>query len=392
MAAGTKIYDGRNLSTRGNAVVVTLQYRLGPLGFLVHPGLEPENPDMISGNYAVLDQIRALTWVQQNIGTFGGDPDRVMVFGQSAGGLDVGNLLVSPLASGLFQRACIQSAVPVVNSYADGKAKGTAWVNGFSNATSDVGKIADLRALDWQTLVAAEEIPVSGGQVQMNWEAVKDQKVLTALPKDAFASGSFNQVPLMIGSDADEVSRSVPATVTPEMVAGLLLQTVPAALQDQARLLYPPGSTAKEARNSYVQILTDSQFTTPVRRTARAVAPKSASPVWRYFFTYHQAGVLDIFGAYHGIELLYLFNTWENSPLANGPLFTSDDQAVEDIALRYWVNFARTGDPNGTGLAVWPQLQGSQDCYLEITPAPNGSQCGVRTDKSDFWDAVAAYK
>ncbi|MBK7970248.1 MAG: carboxylesterase family protein [Bacteroidetes bacterium] len=100
---GTQMYFGKNMSERGNVIVVTIQYRLGPLGFLVHPGLEPENPNNVSGNYAVLDQILALNWIQNNIAAFGGDPSRVMIFGESAGGLNVGNLLTSPLATGLFR-------------------------------------------------------------------------------------------------------------------------------------------------------------------------------------------------------------------------------------------------------------------------------------------------
>ncbi len=109
ITGGTPIYFGKNMAERGNAVIVTIQYRLGPFGFLVHPGLEHENINNISGNYAVLDQILALTWVHHNIANFGGDPSKVMIFGESAGGVDVVNLSTSPLASGLFQRACIQS-------------------------------------------------------------------------------------------------------------------------------------------------------------------------------------------------------------------------------------------------------------------------------------------
>src|SRR3989338_5553659 len=114
---GAQMYFGKNLAERGNAVLVTIQYRLGPLGFLVHPGLEPENANGTSGNYAVLDQVLALTWIQNNISNFGGDPNKVLVFGESAGGLNVGNLLTTPLANGLFQRAAIESAVPIISEY-----------------------------------------------------------------------------------------------------------------------------------------------------------------------------------------------------------------------------------------------------------------------------------
>jgi len=116
-AGGTQLYFGKNLSERGDVVVVTIQYRLGALGYLVHGGLEAENGNNVSGNYGVLDQILALKWVQNNISNFGGDPSNVMIFGESAGGVNVGNLLTTPMAKGLFQRACIQSAAPVINPY-----------------------------------------------------------------------------------------------------------------------------------------------------------------------------------------------------------------------------------------------------------------------------------
>ncbi|TNF40822.1 MAG: carboxylesterase, partial [Bacteroidetes bacterium] len=111
-SGNTMIYSGKNMAERGNAVVVTIQYRLGPLGFLVHPGLDAENANTKSGNYAVFDQILALQWIQNNIESFGGNPSKVMIFGESAGGVNVGNLLTTPLANGLFHRACIQSASP----------------------------------------------------------------------------------------------------------------------------------------------------------------------------------------------------------------------------------------------------------------------------------------
>jgi para-nitrobenzyl esterase len=170
------------------------------------------------------------------------------------------------------------------------------------------------------------------------------------------------------------------------MVSALIAGTVPSAYRAQALQLYPPGNTADEARSSYVQILTDRQFTSNVRRTARAVAPQQSEPVWRYFFTHRHAGAQGSFGSYHGIELFYVFNTWENAPNAH---FTPDDTAVQAQMLQYWVNFARSGNPNGAGLAMWPQFDSSADCYLQIAAISDGSHCGLRTEKSDFWDLVS---
>ena len=395
LSAGTRLYDGRNMATRGQAVVVTIAYRLGPLGFLVHPGLEAENAAHTAGNYGAMDQIKALKWVQANIGNFGGDPNRITIFGQSAGGVDVGNLLVAPSAKGLFQRAAIHSAVPQLGGYEEARTAGIAFIDRFAATGSDTQKIASARALDWRPLIATETNPVPGGVVQMNWRPVLDRQVFPLDPDSAFQSGRYNRVPLLIGSTADESSLGAPAVVSPPMVTALLTAAVPAPLRPQAFRLYPPGQTADQARHSLVQVLTDSQFTSPVRRSARAIAAAATptatatatEPVWRYFFAHHHAGPQAAFGAYHGIDLFYLFNNWENSPVA---LFTAADAAVQSQMLAYWVQFARTGNPNGTGLPHWPRYAGGTDCYLQLTATPDGSACGLRTEESDLWDAVRA--
>lgn len=389
---GTEMFFGKNLAERGNAVVVTIQYRLGPLGFLVHPGLEPENPNGVSGNYAILDQILALTWVKNNISNFGGDSTKVMIFGESAGGLNVGNLLTSPLAAGLFQRACIQSAVPVIGDYNAVKADGVAFVNDFTTVGTDVQKINYMRTLSSDSLVSSETPPLSGGAVGMNWLSVLDSVVFMDYPLGSFQSGNFNHVPLMIGSNSEEMSLSAPPTVFPFMVTALIDTIVPVPLQPQATLLYPPGSTTADARASYIGILTDAQFTSPTRRVAQCVSQNQTEPVYRYFFTHkHSIAALAPYGSYHGMELFYVFNTWEDALLGTGPLFSAQDDSVQTAMLNYWVNFANTGDPNGGSLETWPSYASATDCYLEIKATPNGSQCGLRTLQSDLWDSSVGF-
>lgn len=392
LTGGTQIFFGKNMAERGNAVIVTIQYRLGPLGFLVHPGLESENINNISGNYGVLDQILALTWIQNNIANFGGDPSKVMIFGESAGGLNVGNLLISPLASGLFQRACIQSASPVLNSYNDSKNKGIAYVDSFTTVGTDVQRIAYMRALSKDSLLHFASSPLVSGIVQMNWQPVVDNIVFTDFPTQVFQSGSFNKVPLIIGSNSEEMSLSAPQTVLPFMVTALINSTVPSAFQSQAQLLYPSGSNNTQARQSYVGILTDRQFTATTKRTAQCVSQNQTEPVWRYFFTHkHTIVPLAAYGSYHGMELFYVFNNWENATFGSGILFKPADDSVQNVMLDYWINFAHTGNPNGSGLVNWPPYQSSTDCYLEIKATPNGSQCGLRTAKSDLWDDVLGF-
>ncbi len=389
---GTQMYIGKNLAERGDAVVVTIQYRLGPLGFLVHPGLEPENTNNISGNYAVMDQILALTWVKNNIANFGGDPNKVMIFGESAGGINVGNLMLTPMAANLFQRACIQSAVPVVGDYNTVKNDGVAFVDSFISTGTDVQKISYMRTLPADSLVKDQESPLTGGTVGLNWLAVKDNVYFNDFPQQAIQNGNFNKVPFMIGSNSEEMSLSAPPTVLPGMVTLLINSTVPSSLQAQANTLYPPGTTTTQARQSYIGILSDAQFTANARRTAQCVSLNQTQPVWRYFFTHkHTVSVLAPLGSYHGMELFYVFNNWENTTLGSGPLFKPQDDSVQNAMLKYWVNFANTGNPNGTNLVSWPQYNASSDCYLDIKATPNGSQCGIRTAECNLWDNSIAY-
>jgi len=278
---GTNIYSGKNIAERGNAVVVTIQYRLGPLGFLVHPGLEQENANGKSGNYAVLDQILALKWIRNNISNFGGDTSKTMIFGESAGGVNVGNLLTTPLASGLFQRACIESAGPVLNDYSESKNSGIIFVDDYITTGSNTEKIAYLRSLPADSLIKAETNPTAGGIAQMHWQPVVDNVIFPGFPIQTFQTGIFNKVPMMIGSNSEEMSLSSPAVVYPFMVTALINTYVPSAYKALALQLYPPGANNTEARKSYVGILTDAQFTSITRRTAQCVSKNQAENVWR---------------------------------------------------------------------------------------------------------------
>ncbi len=390
---GTNIYSGKNMAERGNAVVVTIQYRLGPLGYLVHPGLELENINGVSGNYGVLDQILALKWIRNNISNFGGDTSKTMIFGESAGGVNVGNLLTTPLAAGLFQRACIESAGPVLNAYADSKNSGITYVDNYITTGTNTEKIAYMRSVPADSLVKSETSPTAGGIAQMHWQPVIDNVIFSGYPMQTFQTGVFNKVPLMIGSNSEEMSLSAPAVVYPFMVTALINTYVPAAYKTQALMLYPPGTNNTEARKSYVGILTDAQFTTITRRTAQCVSKNQSENVWRYFFTHkHTIAQLATYGSYHGMELFYVFNNWENTTLGSGILFHAQDDSVQKRMLKYWVNFANTGNPNGIGLVNWPDYHKSADCYLEIKATPNGSQCGLRTVQTDLWDAVSGFK
>lgn len=387
-AAGTAIYDGFLLAERGPAVVVTVEYRLGPLGFLVHPGLDLEGAQGTSGNYGLLDQIHALKWVRNNIDRFGGDPERVLVFGESGGAVDVAALLASPVAAGTFTRAAIQSGAPTAQSYDVAIARGLALADTMDCAGSPAEQIDQLRDLHPDTLVSVLEQPFSGGLVEQAWGPVVDGWVLPMKPGEAMESGAHNRVPLLVGSNADETAPMVPAIIVPAWVDSFFHAFLPADLVDDALALYPPGDTVLQAREAFVQATTDGQFTRMARLMTRAVAGQQTEPVWRYFFTHRLSGENAFFGSYHGLELFFVFQTVEESIYADE--LTILDEAVTAWCRTYWVNFADTGDPNGPAAPDWPVHDPIRDTYLDLDALPSAGE-GLRPAQCDFWDAVAAY-
>ncbi len=393
IVGGARIYDGRNLAKRGGVVVVTLQYRLGALGYLVHPGLEAESAWGKAGNYGAMDHLAALQWVRQSIEAFGGDPERITIFGESAGAVNVGNLLVMPAAKGLFHRAILQSGSPRLRGYNVARAEGNAFAQKLGATGAADQQIAYLRSLPPDSLVSMDSAPISGnGTAQAPWQPVLDGYWFLQEPLGVISNGQHNHVPLLIGSNSEEMSFYVPVVVTPQMFQTFVQAIIPPVYEPQVLAAYPPGTTTEQARASYVALVSDLQFTAPTRRVADCVSKNQVEPVWRYFFTFrHTVSVLQSFGAYHGMELFYVFNTWENAALGSGPLFRPADDSVQQNLLRYWTNFARTGDPNGSGLVSWPEYASPADCYLELKATPNGLQCGVRTAESNLWDQIVGF-
>ena len=389
-AAGTALYFGKNISSRSDVVVVTINYRLGALGFMVHPGLDAESPTSKSGNYAVLDQILALKWIKNNISLFGGDTANITIFGESAGGVNVGNLLLAPKAAGLFHRAIIQSAVPNLITYNEANNQGVQLVNSFANATgTDAQKIAFMRSLPADSISLKNTSPLAGGLLQLGWGPTIDNVHFNQFPNVIFQSGNFNKVPVIIGSNADEMSLNAPLVVTATMVTTLINAKVPPVYRQQVQTLYPVGNTNAQARKAYVDILSDAQFTASVRRSARCISQNQTQPVYQYFFS-HALTIPQLapYGAYHGIELFYVFNTLENSSLGFGNLFKPQDDSVQKNTRTYWTNFARNGNPNGTGLVNWQAFTAGPECYLEIKATPDNSQCTLRKQKLDLWDEI----
>ncbi len=369
-------YDGSALARRG-VVVVTINYRLGALGFLAHPALTAESPDRTSGNYGLLDQIAALRWVQAEIGAFGGDPTRVTVFGESAGSLNLLLLMAAPAARGLFHRAIAQSGAPmgVMPRLAAAEPSGLALAEALGIAAND---LTSLRTVPADSVRAAADRLQAAGRLTLG--PVVDGALLPDAPGRLFDRGAQAAVPLLIGSNAREMS-SLPYYLPrfDRTVAGYqaYLQSTAGPLAARLGALYP-AATDGEVESALTSLVTDLFFTCPSRFAARRMA-KAGAPAWLYHFTRVRPGG-EALGAYHGAEITYAFGNLE-AWLPN----TGEDRALSDVMMRYWVRFAETGDPNQPGLPPWPAHTADSDRYLELDASP-AVRTGLRAEACDLAD------
>ncbi len=371
------ITSGTQFAKQG-VVLVAANYRVGRFGFFAFPALSREHPEEPKGNYAYMDQIAALQWVKRNISAFGGNPNNVTIFGFSAGGVSVHSLLTSPMARGLFQKAIVESggardgvltARPMSRDGVDPNYPVSAETIGINFARSmgiegtDQAALARLRAL------SAEEVlrgaPAQPGVKMPSYETtpILDGKLITETAETAYKAGRAPRVPLMLGSNsADSAGPRIRATTKEQLFAHF------GQWSAQAKAAYDPdGSTdlatlVLEANNDFGQA-------EPARFAARAFAA-NGSPVYLYRFSYVQSAMRERMraGTPHGGELAFVFGTLGAGGFGPPIPPTAQDQAVSRMAQGYWVNFAKTGDPNGPGLPEWPRYDPSKDLIFEFHP------------------------
>ena len=367
-------YDGEELAKKG-VVLVTFNYRVGIFGLLAHPELSRESIHHTSGNYWFLDQLAALEWVQRNISAFGGDPKRVTIIGQGAGSWSVNLLTASPLAKGLFQRAIGESGAnfePMTKRLPEMELAGAIWAQ-FMGADS----MGALRAR------SADEIrsKAPGAFPRLAFLGYVDGWVLPEEVYAIYSKGKQNDVPVLIGSNADEGTAFTPSPFTIELF-GKEAQRRFGRQAEEYLKLYPVNSDA-EAWASWAATYRDEGYGWPMRTWARMQTKTGKSKAHLYYFSHVPPGPIgNRFGAYHSAEVNYVFHNLEPS----NRIWQAVDRKLADMMSSYWVNFAATGDPNGKGLPKWPAYEQRTDLLMEfgdevtMRPVPHKAQL-------DFFEA-----
>ncbi|HSE97049.1 MAG TPA: carboxylesterase family protein, partial [Blastocatellia bacterium] len=380
-SGSNRVYDGASLAKKG-VVIVTINYRLGPLGYLAHAELTAESPNRSSGNYGVLDQIAALKWVQKNIAAFGGDPSRVTIFGESAGSWSVNALVASPLAKGLFHRAIGQSGGSfgpgtLLKEDRGGRPSAEKIGAAFAKAAG-ADSIKALRALPAEKIIDVFNNDPEGRKFRT--QPVVDGWVLPDEIRNIFAEGKQNDVPVIVGSNANEMTTlTVPATI-PRTIDDYRkrVESQYGNITDQLDALYPVKSDA-DAATAYLGVLRDVSFTLPMRTWARMTGT-GRSKAFLYFFSHVPPHPNSKYlGAYHAGEIIYVFNNLHLRSQAYGEA----DHRVAEAMSTYWVNFATTGDPNGKGLQRWTPYNRETEPYMDFGSTIQ-SRNNLLKDQLDF--------
>ena len=356
------VHNGEHLARKG-VVLVSIAYRVGQLGFLAHPELSAEDPNGVSGNYGLLDQIAGLQWIQNNISAFGGDPDKVTIFGESAGGIAVSMLCASPLAKGLFHGAISQSG----GSF--GPSRPTTFpgenMKTLQHAEQDgieyvkrvgASSIAELRNIE------PDSLPLGMGMGGA-WPIV-DGYVIPDDQYKLYEAGNYNDVPVLIGYNSDE-GLSFPAGRTPEdYIAGVERRF--GSFSNGLLEAYPLNENriGRSARN----LMRDAAFGWHTWSWARLQSRNGKSDVYYYYFDQHPERAEDSpqfdHGTPHGVDVPFVFMNLDRE----NPQTTESDLAISEIMGTYWTNFAKYGHPNGEGVPEWPAFSEENPVVMYLGP------------------------
>jgi para-nitrobenzyl esterase len=379
-----EVYDGQQLARQG-VVLVTINYRLGPLGFLAHPALSRESAQHSSGNYGVLDQVAALEWVQRNIGAFGGDPQCVTIFGESAGSWSVCALVATPLAKGLFHRAIgesgggfkpMQHLSEKRNGLDPAEKTGEDLAAALSCDKTD-DPLAAMRGKSADEILAATARDVTGSRTRL----INDGWVFPDQIFDIFAAGMQNKVSVIVGSNADE-GTSLFGAMAPAK-ADALRAVAKRRYGEFAERLFEiyPLSSDSDARDAFLHSSRDEWFTWEMRTWARLMR-KAGLPAYLYYFTrVPPRPDAEKYGAFHAAEIIYVFDNLAKAAFKPQEADTKLAEAMSGT----WVRFATTGDPNGGNLPAWPVYDESAEPYLEFGETVRAGKHLLKAE-CDFFD------
>ncbi len=377
------VYDGSQFAKRG-VVFVSFNYRLGRFGFFAHPALSKENPSGPLGNYGYMDQIAALKWVQKNISTFGGDRANVTVFGESAGGGSVFMLMTSPMAKGLFQKAIVESGggrtlLMGPRDLRSSEAVGVAFAKSVGIEGDDAAALASLRKLPAEAVVAGLNMATMGTPTYGG--PMIDGKIILESPAEAYAAGRGAKVPFMIGANSADIGfprgRTMDAVLEPF-----------GAEREKAKALYDPEGSGK-VTDIGVKIAADQMMVEPARFAARLLAA-TGKPAYEFRFSYVAESMRKQWrGAPHATEIPFVFDT---VAARYGKDLTDADRATAQAANAYWVNFAKTGNPNGRGLPEWPAYSPKTDMLMDFSPAGPSAKADPWKDRLDLVERLAEQK
>src|SRR5271170_1340165 len=383
-SAAMPLYWGDQFARKG-LVVVTIAYRLGPLGILALPELTRESPHHSSGNYGLMDQIAALEWIQRNISAFGGDPHRVAIAGQSSGAISVSVLMASPRAKGLFQRAIGESGglfepLELAPNYllANAEHDGEKYV-----ASLGVTTLAQLRQLPASSLLGGAN---AGGVTHPVIEPI----VLPAGPSEVFGTGRQNDVPLLIGSNAEEARALTNTSQTTAASFDADVTNSFGALPEPIMAAYPHATDA-QAPQARLDLERDLRFGWDMWAWARLQAATGKEPVYYYYFgqrpPFPANSLYAGWGASHYAELWYVFDHLDQSAWQ----WSRADRRLAEQMSGYWVNFVSSGNPNGHGLPRWPAFTNVEPTvqYLRF-PVSSGDVANITCLKAldAVYDAV----
>jgi len=368
--ADDPIFDGTSLAKKG-VITVTVNYRVGIMGFFCHPDMKSESPYGTGGNFGLLDQIAALTWIRENIAAFGGDPDRITISGQSAGSASVCNLMTSPLSMGLIHGAICQSGdvfQPERDLTFDEVAQDGVKTAEFLGCKS----LHDMRKLPVSALVQAHTNAMTEATGRFCTPVI-DGVVIPYAQGDRLLKNDCAQIPVMIGTNLDEGSRTAAAPYVERVSARL---GIPTDLYSMDRGI-----------DAYANELARDYWYARHLAWAKLRVEKYDLPTWQYVFSRR----LGKRGANHGMEMPYVFDTFGTFADLTHDLYQPEDKALQRTIEAYWVNFITSGNPNGEGLPHWPEKKDSMDSHMDL----NVPVCGMKSDilrESDQTVSPAVYQ